>query len=420
MNTWHAPSAWLGGPELTPNVLIDTDHGRITSVTFGTAEAADSRLTGIVIPGLVTAHSHAFHRRLRGRTHGSDFWAWRVPMYTIANTLTPDSYRELATKVFGEMVSAGITTVGEFHYVHHQPDGAPYPDPNAFATAIIEAARDAGIRLTLIDTAYLTSDVSGKPVLDEQRRFSDGSIESWRDRVGLLTAAVDGNPMVRIAVAAHSVRSVGAEDLAAVAETARHLDLPLHVHVSEQQAENALTIAEHGLTPVQLLDRQGVLGPSTTLVHATHLTKTDIGLIARSGSIVCFCPTTESDLGDGIGPARELVDAGIALCLGSDSNAVIDILREAHRLEQHDRLRLMRRGVHAPAALIEAATTAGMRSLGWSDAGLSVGAPADFVSIDPDSSELVDTELSLGAVTSAATRASIADVVIAGEERVRR
>jgi formiminoglutamate deiminase len=271
--------------------------------------------------------------------------------------------------------------------------------------------------LTLIDTAYLTSDVTGKPVLEEQRRFSDGSIEAWRERVLALSDSVRHNTMVRVGVAAHSVRGVSAEDMAVVAATAGDLDAPLHVHVSEQVAENEVTLAEHGTTPVGVLSGSGILGPATTLVHATHLTEDDIALIAASGSIVCFCPTTESDLGDGIGPARELAEAGVPLCLGSDSNAVIDILREGHRLEQHDRLRLMRRGIHTPQALMEASTVVGMRSIGWHDGGIAVGAPADFITVDPESDELIDTGASLDAIVSAATRASVTDVIVGGVRR---
>jgi cytosine/adenosine deaminase-related metal-dependent hydrolase len=204
------------------------------------------------------------------------------------------------------------------------------------------------------------------------------------------------------------VRGVGVADLATVAETAATLACPMHVHVSEQVGENEVTVAEHGITPTALLAREGLLTNHTTLIHATHLTPDDREIIATSGSMVCFCPTTESDLGDGIGPALELHEAGVPLCLGSDSNATIDILREAHRVEQHDRLRLMR-----------AATETGMRSLGWDDRGLAVGAPADFISIDPNGSELRDTEPSLGAIVSSATRASVRTVVVAGVERDR-
>jgi cytosine/adenosine deaminase-related metal-dependent hydrolase len=184
--------------------------------------------------------------------------------------------------------------------------------------------------------------------------------------------------------------------------------------VSEQVGENEACVAEHGVSPVELLRSHGVLGPRTTLVHATHLTADDIDVIAESGSTVCFCPTTEADLGDGIGPAVELVEAGVSICLGSDSNAVIDILHEANRLEQHDRLRLMRRGIHPSEGLAAMATANGMRSLGWPDRGLDVGCPADFIAVDTSGSELARTGGSLAAVMSSATRASVTDVVVGG------
>ncbi len=338
-------------------------------------------------------------------------------MYALANTLDPGSYRDLATDVFTEMVNAGITTVGEFHYLHHRPDGTEYDDPNAIGLALVNAAHAAGIRLTLIDTAYLTADVTGAPVTADQKRFTDGTIDAWERRVRHLADAVAGDAMVRLGVAAHSVRGVSPPDLEVVARTSRDLDVPLHIHVSEQIDENDACLAEHGMTPIGLLANVGVLGRSTTLVHATHVTESDIELISGSGSMVCFCPTTESDLGDGIGPARELADAGVDLCLGSDSNAVIDILHEANRLEQHDRLRLMRRGIHDPQSLISMATADGMRSLGWPDGGLSAGAPADFIAVDTSSSELAGTGGSLAAIVSSATRASVTDVVVGGVAR---
>ncbi|MEZ5174884.1 MAG: formimidoylglutamate deiminase [Acidimicrobiia bacterium] len=416
MVTWHAQQAWLGGTGLESDVAIVTDGGSITEVQPGSVVDADRYLSGVVIPGLVSAHSHAFHRLLRGRTHGArgDFWSWRRSMYELARTLTPESYRELATEVFAEMVDAGVTTVGEFHYLHHRPDGAPYDDPNAVGIALIEAATVAGIRMTLLDTAYLSSDVSGAPPTPDQIRFSDGSIDAWRDRVAMLAAAVADREMVRLGVAAHSVRGVPIDDLATVAATAVELDLPFHIHVSEQRAENEACRTHHGLSPVGLLSREGALTPRTTLVHATHLEEGDIELIAAAGSMVCLCPTTEADLGDGIGPAIELASAGVPLCLGSDSNAVIDILREAHRLEHHDRLRLLRRGVHSPSALMAAATTTGMRSLGWSDRGIAAGGVADFVVVDPTSADLRGTGGSIEAIVLSATRASITEVVIGG------
>ena len=421
MHRWHAPFAWTGGSEFASDVLVTVEKGMIVSVDVDRPSSdADTVMHGILIPGLVSAHSHAFHRVLRGRTHddGGDFWAWRNPMYAIAAYLDPERYRRLATAVFGEMVLAGITTVGEFHYVHHQADGRHYDDPNAMGIALAEAAADAGIRLTLIDTAYLSSEVGGAPVLAKQRRFDDGSVEAWKDRVHSLGAALAGFDRVQLGVAAHSVRGVPKADIRAVADVASELNAPLHIHASEQPAENAATAAIHGVTPIRLLADEGFLGPRTTLVHATHVTEADIADIASSRSIVCVCPTTEADLGDGIGPSAELAAAGVAMCLGSDSNAVTDILREAWAVEQHDRLRLGRRGIHQPHDLLHMATTVGMRSLGWSDRGLAIGAHADFVIVNPASDEMAGAPRTPAGLMSSATRSSVTDVVVAGRHLV--
>ena len=236
---WHADRAWLGGDDLADDVLIDVVDGVIASVTTGGKPGNARSLEGVLIPGLVSAHSHAFHRLLRGRTHSGhgDFWAWREAMYSIAADLTPDSYHQLAKNVFTEMLQAGITTVGEFHYVHHQPDGTPYDQPNAMGLAIIEAATEVGIRMTLLDTAYLTSSVYGDPPKQHQARFSDGSIKSWASRIQDLIAE-NRSELIRIGLAAHSVRALSPADLEAVAALGMEHRLPLHVHASEQVEEN--------------------------------------------------------------------------------------------------------------------------------------------------------------------------------------
>ncbi len=410
---WLAGKAWLGGDELASDVLIEATNGVITSITPESGDDA-APLPGVVIPGLVSAHSHAFHRMLRGRTHaaGGDFWAWRAPMYELAGQLTPDSYLRLATSLFTEMLLSGITTVGEFHYIHHQPDGTPYPDANAMGRALIEAADTVGIRLTLLDTAYLSSSVYGDPPLQEQRRFADASIETWADRI----AGLEGSEKARIGVAAHSVRALSPTQLETVVEVGQAIDGPVHVHASEQPSENEECLRAHGVTPVGLLADTGFLGPQTTVVHGTHVTEADIELLASSGSGVCFCPTTEADLGDGIGPATEYAAAGVPLTLGSDSNTVTDILEEASRLELHDRLRLGRRGLHSPAALLEAATWNGARSLGWEAGRIAPGYFADLVSLDTQSLELAGTPADLASITMSATRASVQMVIVGGNE----
>lgn len=407
--------AWLGGENLTPNVTFAFSDGRIESVT---TDARDGEsLPGIAVPGLVSAHSHAFHRALRGRTHrgGGDFWAWRDPMYELAGRLTPERYEVLAHAVFCEMLRSGITAVGEFHYVHHQTNGTPYDDPNAMQWAVLQAAERAGIRITLLDTLYLTADVDGSPLASEQRRFSDGTSESWAERVRALSNGV--GERARVGVAAHSVRAVPADDLAVVSELGEDLEVPVHIHVSEQPAENRACLATHGCTPVELLADNGFLGSRTTLVHATHTSESDRDLIAAAGAGVCFCPTTEADLGDGIGPAHEYTSRGVPICLGSDSNAIIDSFEEARRLEHHDRLRVGRRGVHSPADLLTSATSVGALALGWDAGRLEVGALADMVILDADHLDLAGTnpEDGVASVVMGATRAAVTHVMVDGE-----
>jgi formiminoglutamate deiminase len=336
-------------------------------------------LQGIVLPGFANAHSHAFHRALRGRTHadGGTFWTWRQAMYQLAERLTPESYLKLATAVYAEMAVAGISCVGEFHYLHHGPGGTPYADPNEMGHVLREAAAAAGIRITLLDTCYVAGGI-GTPLEGTQLRFSDGDATRWAARV----SALKSDNVMRVGGAIHSVRGVPRAQLAEVAG----FDGPLHVHLSEQPAENEACLAAYGKTPTQLLAEAGALTPRTTAVHATHLTEGDRALLAGSATTACFCPTTEADLADGIGPARELVDAGSPLSLGSDQHVVIDPLAETRALEHGERLRTGRRGRFSPEELLTAATAAGHACLGWPEAGrIAAGAPADLVAVRLDS-----------------------------------
>jgi formiminoglutamate deiminase len=234
-------------------------------------------------------------------------------MYALAERLDPDAYYWLARATYAEMVLAGITCVGEFHYLHHGPGGTPYSDPNAMASALMYAARDAGLRLTLLDTLYLTANVDGTPLSGTQLRFADRDADAWASRV----AALSDHSHARIGVAAHSIRAVPVGALPTVVEVAA--GRPMHVHLSEQRAENAACQAIHRATPTQLLTDSRFLGPTTTAVHATHLDDIDRTDLGDTDTGVCFCPTTEQDLADGIGPARALVDAGCPLSLGSAS-----------------------------------------------------------------------------------------------------
>ena len=362
------------------------------------------RLSGLVLPGFANVHSHAFHRALRGRTHGAGgtFWTWRSRMYELAARLDPTSYYELARAVYGEMALAGFTTVGEFHYLHHAPGGVRYNDPNAMAEALRAAAADAGIRLTLLDACYLAGGID-TPLSPEQQRFSDGSAEAWAERAAALRA--DGT--MRVGAAIHSVRAVPRADLPAVAAFGG----PLHVHLSEQPAENEQCLAAYGLSPTELLAEAGALARRTTVVHATHLSTRDIELLGKATVGACLCPTTEADLADGIGPARELADAGCLIALGTDQHAVVDPFAEARALEHGERLRTGQRGRFSPLELLQALTAAGLVGLGWSDA------PLDLVAIRMDSVRTAGCTPDQALL--AATAADIHTVVVGGKVIVR-
>ena len=299
--------AWIDG-ELRSEVPVSIAGGRFTQVG-GVREHGATRLAGLTVPGLANCHSHAFHRALRGRTQrgGGTFWSWREQMYELAGRLDPDSYRALATAVFREMVASGITSVGEFHYLHHRRDGGSYDEPNVMGLALVAAAREAGLRIALLDTCYLAAGI-GRPVEGVQRRFSDGTAEAWQERADELTGDAAGDVVVGAAV--HSVRAVPLDQMRLVAEWADRFETPLHVHLSEQVAENEECLAAYGRTPTELLAEAGVLGDRTTVVHATHLTDLDVSRLGAASVTACFCPTTERDLGDGVGPSRQLNDAG--------------------------------------------------------------------------------------------------------------
>lgn len=396
------------------DVLVEVVDGVITSVGLETGPAGLPRppavVAGLTVPALANCHSHAFHRALRGRTQTGrgTFWTWREQMYAVAETLTPDSYFDLAREVYAEMVASGIGAVGEFHYVHHQPDGTPYDDPNAMGKALLAAADEVGLRIRLLDTCYLAAGIGAAPA-GVQRRFSDGDAHQWAERV----AAVDDD---RVGMAIHSVRAVPREQLRIVAEAAA--GRPLHVHLSEQVAENQACVAAYGLTPTQLLAEEGVLGERTTLVHATHLTDTDRQLIGQARAYVCLCPTTERDLADGIGESRPLHDAGARLTLGSDSHAVIDLFEEMRAVEMHERLRTQERGHWSAAELVDAASVTGNASLGFADAGrIAVGQRADLRVLDLESWRLRGTGACAEAVVFAATGADVRPFPGSGPDR---
>ncbi|WP_329210313.1 formimidoylglutamate deiminase [Streptomyces sp. NBC_00683] len=418
--TYWLSHAWLG-THVEPGVALDVAAGRIAGVRTGidTPPPGATALRGLTVPGLANTHSHAFHRALRSTVQvgSGTFWTWRELMYRAASRLTPDTYYDLARATYAEMALAGITAVGEFHYLHHAPGGTPYDNPNAMGEALIAAAAEAGIRITLLDTAYLAAGFGEKPN-QHQLRFSDTTADAWAERASLLK----GDDRTLIGAAIHSVRAVPAGQLATVAKWAEEREAPLHVHLSEQTAENDACLAAHGRTPTRLLADHGVLGPRTTGIHNTHLTAEDITLLGGSTTGTCMCPTTERDLADGIGPAAALQRAGSPLSLGSDSHAVIDLFEEARAMELNERLRTHVRGHWTAAALLRAASADGHAALGRPDAGtLEPGAPADFATVALDSVRTAGPapRLAAEAAVFAASAADVRHTVVAGRHLVR-
>ena len=407
-------SGWFEG-SIRPGIRLVLDPtGTVSSaVTHTRAEPGDLVLAGVVVPGAANAHSHAFHRMLRGRTHGAgSFWTWREQMYAAAGALTPDLYEQLATAVFAEMVVAGYTSVAEFHYVHHAPDGAPYPE-HAMELALARAAVAAGIRLTLLDTCYLAGGFD-TALTARQQRFGDADADAWLQRLASLQTAVAAGfspAQVTVGAALHSVRAVPEPALARIAEQLPE-NLPLHIHLSEQPQENADSLAATGLTPTALLHRHGLLSPRLSAIHATHLSVEDIALLGSAGATAVFCPSTEADLADGLGPAGALRDAGAALALGSDQHAVIDPWQEMRALEYGERLRTGTRGHFTPAELHHAGSYAGARSQGRTAPGLEPGRTADLMAVDPGSVRTAGSLPDQLALT--ATAADVTAVVVGG------
>jgi len=414
--------AWLGHGTVQSGVLIEVESGTISSLrVVDSAPSGAVVLAGITFPGMANAHSHVFQRALRGRTEGAGnmrttFWDWREQMYALAATIDPERMHRLARATFAEMLLAGITVVGEFHYLHHQTGGVPYDDPNEMGSAILRAADEVGIRITLLDTCYLRGGLGPSGYMSlgaEQRRFGDVDVLRWIDRVSL----IESTGMARVGGAIHSVRAVDPQSIEEIATWSSRTGAPLHAHVSEQPAENERCLAVHGLSPTSLLAQQGALSERFTAVHATHLEPGDIEQLAGSDSTVCLCPTTERDLADGVGRARLMSEMGVGLALGSDSHSVIDPFEEARAMELDERLATKVRGHHSPTDLFHASSAGGYRSLGWPNGGqLDIGRLADFTTVSLDNPRLAGlpvADLLAGTIYSAGA-ADVTHVVVGG------
>jgi len=358
--------------------------------------------TEIKLPALATAHSHAFQRGMRGGaqrrgTSKDDFWSWRGLMYKLANALTPESIEHVSRVAFRELRHAGVRTVGEFHYVHHQPNGTPYEQRTLLSDAVIAAAKAEGLRIALLRVAYHRAGAE-RPAEPMQARFCDPSVEAILSDIDTLRAKYKDDPDVRIGIAPHSVRAVPPEWLAPLAEYAARHGLPFHMHIAEQTREIEECVAETGRRPVELLADRGVLSHRFVAVHATHLTDVEARLLGEARAFACICATTERDLGDGLPDLSALRASGARLCTGIDSHVITDPFEDMRSLETHERLRSRTRVTFAaersPAEqLWREGSIEGAEACGFADAGGSVILRRDHPTL-----ELVPDDLVLDAI----------------------
>lgn len=427
---WLPDLIYTGGAFQSGLAIFADQPGRILRLSSAPEDLRKAqRLAGkAMLPGLINSHSHAFQRVLRGRTEHrtaaerDSFWTWREAMYRAANRLTPETLYSASRMAFLEMALSGITTVGEFHYLHHAPGGQPYANRNELALQVIRAARDVGLRIVLLRAAYVRSGWN-KPAEPAQARFLTPGVEEFlTDTQGLRVAAdptADG--MAWVGVAPHSLRAVPVDYLRRVIGNARAMGLPVHMHVSEQPADVEACVAEYALRPVELLEREGLLDVGFTAVHAIHITQEEIFALGRAGATVCACPTTERNLGDGTVPAHQLTSAGVAISLGSDSNVQIDLLEDARCLEYHLRMAKLERAVIEAKHLFSCATEAGAASLFLEGGKLEAGQAADFFTVALDDASLAgsDPESLLANVVFSAERSVVRDVAVRGRYVVR-
>ena len=433
--TWLPDLIYVDGKFQTDVALV-CDQKVLRLAPVGDVENQIRLKNRALLPGLVNAHSHAFQRVIRGRTerrseHSSDsFWTWREQMYAAANRLTPEEIYAASRMAFLEMALSGITAVGEFHYIHHAPDGSRYADRNLIEREVIRAARDVGVRIALLRVAYARAGYQ-RPPEPQQVRFIEDTPDQYLESVeDLLTATELEDDAAWVGVAPHSVRAVPLDYLKTIVEFANQRGLVVHMHVAEQAAEVEACIEEYRRSPVALLETEGLLSEKFTAVHAIHVTPKAVSAFARGRANVCACPTTERNLGDGVVPVDAYFKAGVAVSLGSDSQIQIDLLEDARELEYHLRLQQTVRNVLAPVddvdesalarRLFDCATVNGATSIGFDGGTLEPGAPADFFTVDLDDPSIAGstTENLLANIVFSLSRTAIRDVVVGGKRIV--
>lgn len=434
MISWLPDYIYTDGEFRAGVALVSDDRGSIVEIVDGNEVPDAMRLAGrAMLPGLVNAHSHAFQRIIRGRTEyrsqntTDSFWTWREQMYAAATTFGPEEIYAASRMAFLEMALTGITAVGEFHYIHHAPDGSVYEDPNLLAHEVIRAAHDVGIRIALLRVAYARAgyQMDANP---RQVRFIEDSPDTYLKHLDQLLRDVDTKDgMAWAGVAPHSVRAVPLDYLKRIIAFADERRLPVHMHVAEQPAEVSACIEEYGRSPVALLDTEGLLSERFIAVHAIHVTPKAVDAMARSGAGVCACPTTERNLGDGVVPADLYFKADVPVSLGSDSQTVIDLLEDARELEYHLRLQKLQRNVLAPEndsgtsalakRLFKCATVNGAKAIGFNGGALTPDAPADFFTVDLNDLSIAGSspENLLTNIVFSLSRTAIRDVVVNGK-----
>jgi formimidoylglutamate deiminase len=379
------PSGWAD------DVQVVVSDGSITSVAIGVAPQSGDERHQLAIPGIASLHSHAFQRGMAGlaETRGNTadtFWTWREMMYRFALTMTPDDVESVATLLYVEMLERGFTRVGEFHYLHHDHDGAPYANPAEMATRIAQAAETTGIGLTLLPSFYAHGSFGGAAPHAGQRRFIS-SIDQFAKLMDAARKAVSTLHRANVGVAPHSLRAVTPAELAAIFPLAE--GGPIHMHAAEQTREVEDCVAWSGRRPVEWLLEHAPVDRRWCLIHATHMTATEIAALATCGAVAGLCPVTEANLGDGIFPAREFCEAGGQFGIGTDSNILIGVADELRQLEYGQRLKHRERnvlsrgpGVSTGRVLFDAALAGGMQALAQTCAGIEQGARADIVTFD--------------------------------------
>ena len=431
MNTFYRPELLYSNGRFIANGGVLVSESGLLLETAQTLETSSARVVSLpgkaILPGLVNVHSHSFQRLIRGKSEsriisGKDFWSWRGTMYHAASQLNPQDVYDVARMAFLEMVLAGTTTVGEFHYLHNAANGQPYDDPNLLSKQVIAAAQSVGIRIVVLRTAYLRSGYE-LPCDPGQIRFFE-STGNFLENMTTLIEGCSANPTeVRFGVAPHSIRAVPLPDLKEIAVWARARKLPLHMHVAEQVAENTACLREYGRTPVDLFKRERILGPDFTAVHAIHINSDEIAMLADTDSTICSCPTTERNLGDGILAADNVMAAGIRVTLGSDSQAQIDPLEDARELDYHLRLEQQQRAILDQTAakplaswLFDCATVHGAQALALPGGDLTAGSLADFFTVDLHDVSIAghSAEDLLPILVFSLNRSAIRDVVVNG------